>query len=348
MAAPTESTPATHHLPVLAAIALVILGVGLLAANWLAKSTSADTNFSIRATTQVVRLDIPCDETLTWDLPAGLIGDPSVAGGTTDSDMVVVQMHGGASAALRIDATGLLEIQWQRDAAYHCASGDGPRIEVDTGNGRLPMEGDVPAYRSRNVVNRGAPPILPLRGRVLLGGEIAEGAGFAGAVYLPILLSADVEARTSDATGQKRLIHAEDVETGSMVDTHSCLSVPQHGTALADCLRDTASEASLPSGFIHFPPTAEAGLPTLGVQVSLVGCSISIRPHGGNERRMMVTTWSKLLTSSWLQIFLALAIGLGTLFSVLGINLKEMASCLVDCVGKRKRSGNEDHGDPGA
>lgn len=304
------------------------LGLALLAAGasvLLSRMASDNTHFAIRANTQVVRVDLPCGDKLVWDLPPGRIGDPD-ADEVAMPRRIAVTMRGGSSAIIRLSSQRQLDIVWPADAGYACATdghGEPDGIVVDTDSGQASFPNGALAYLSEEPLGSQSSPLLLLRGRVRLGDEIVEGAGFSGMVHLPILLSGTVEARTPDTSGQKRLIHAEDVEAGSQIDTHACLAHSEAATALQPCLAGRRTGAAL--GFVHLPPDGDA----LEAQVSMVGREVGIRPHGGSERQMMVTAWSRWLTSSWLQILVVLTIALGSLANLAGITVKDIAARIV-------------------
>ena len=66
---------------------------------------------------------------------------------------------------------------------------------------------------------------------------------------------------------------------------------------------------TLKAAFLFVAPGADPGAPPmLEAQVSVVGRQVGIRPHGGSERRMMVTLWSDCaVKSSWMSSTASLA-----------------------------------------
>ena len=235
-----------------------------------------------------------------------------------------VTMAGDTSLVLRLSADGHLEANWPVQSALSCRgqAATPDRLQVQADDAPVAV-GDELVYRSRHPFNQGSPSLLlPLRGRMLLGGEITEGAGFGSAVNLPILMSARIESRIADRIGQRRLVHAEDIEAGSMVDTHACLSAPAGGVGLSACLR--ASESEPATGFVRVAAATDESGPMLYAQVSVTGRAVGIRPHAGLERRMMVTRWAGIVTSPWVQILALLVVALGSLCGLLGWTLRDL------------------------
>lgn len=302
---------------------LPLLAVLLVAgALHLSEMTQPSAHFSIQAATQELRVDLPCGERIVWDLPAGLIGDPE--GHAVEAGQASVTMAGDTSLVLRLSADGHLEANWPVQSALSCRgqAATPDRLQVQADDAPVAV-GDELVYRSRHPFNQGSPSLLlPLRGRMLLGGEITEGAGFGSAVNLPILMSARIESRIADRIGQRRLVHAEDIEAGSMVDTHACLSAPAGGVGLSACLR--ASESEPATGFVRVAAATDESGPMLYAQVSVTGRAVGIRPHAGLERRMMVTRWAGIVTSPWVQILALLVVALGSLCGLLGWTLRDL------------------------
>ena len=266
------------------------------AAYWAASQVTPDATFAVGARTEVVTLDVDCDRPLAWQLPAGSVGPPGERA-AAGAGVVSAELRGGARARIWLDAAQHWRVAFDAVNPLGCPGVSpevGDIVVVSAGARRLPPSADGYAYRSAEPFGRGNErPLLPLRGRIVVGDEVVFGAGFAGGI--PLLLEARIEARTPDPlTLQRRLIHEERVDAGGIVDSHGCLD--DTGAALQRCL----AAARPAEGFVH---AAEVG-DRLGfdVQMLVTGRHVGVRQHGGTQRRILVTRWSQWASSAWLQL----------------------------------------------
>jgi hypothetical protein len=298
---------------------LLPLAVALGVLSWLLGAwTTDDANFSVTARTEVLTLQTGCAQPLVWDLPAGQLSTPErldAGQAPTAGEALALGLRGGAQVRLRLDAEGHWLIDAVPSPVFGCTDDQG-RTAPDTVTAQVDGVALPPApqgfvYRSDRPAQDAPRPLWLLRGRVLLGEEIAFGSGLASAAATPLLASANIEARTPDAlTAQRRLIHDERVDAGGQIDTHACLSARQE--ALPACVRRRAWSAE---GFVHLGD-AQA-MPGFDVQLSVTGERIGVRQHGGGERQIVVTWWQRLRTDSGLQIFAALLLTVSTLVQIL-------------------------------
>jgi hypothetical protein len=291
----------------------VLLAVVLLFARFAGSLVTRDAAFSITARSEVLSVEVGCAQQLVWDLPPGQIGIPGEGKPPGVSQSVSVTLRGGALARVRGGPNGEWLIDFGRSASFGCGpAADAVTATADETALRISEDGYI--YRSRARI--GAAPVLPLLllGRVVIGEEIPFGSGARGVLATPMLGEARVEVRTPDPlTAQRRLIHAERIDPGGIVDSHACLDT--RADDLPRCVKKSGSAAE---GFIH---VAERDDKRLGfdVQLQVVGERIGVRQQGGSERRILVSWWSKLVTSSWLQIAAACVFGLSALAQIWSI-----------------------------
>lgn len=296
--------------PLLVLVAVLALALGA----W----TTADANFSVTARTEVLTLQTGCAQPLVWDLPAGRISTPErldAEQAPTAGEALTLALRGGAQVRLRLDAQGHWLIDAAPGAVFGCADTQG-RAAPDVVTAQVDGVDLPPAprgfvYRSDQPAREGPRPLWLLRGRVLLGEEIAFGAGLGSAAATPLLAQARIEARTPDRfTGQRRLIHEEVVDAGGQIDTHACLGHARD--AVPSCVRSRPWSAE---GFVHLGDPD--GAPGFDVQLGVVGQRLGVRPQGGGERQIVVTWWQRLRTDSALQIFALLLLAVSTLVQIL-------------------------------
>lgn len=314
-------------------LALLVLGVAVVAAS----CTQSDTTFSVAARTEVLTLQTRCAQTVVWDLPAGQISTPErldAGQPATAGEALALALRGGAQARVRLDAAGHWLVDATPDAVFGCADAQG-RVAPDTVTAEVDGVALPPAprgfvYRSATPARDGPRPLWLLRGRVVLGQEIAFGAGLGSAAATPVLAAARVEARTPDRfTAQRRLIHEEMVDAGGLIDTHACLHVG--GDALSACVRGRAWGGE---GFVHLGDPG--GAPGFDVQLTVVGERIGVRQQGADERQIVVTWWQRTVTNSAVQIAAALLLGLSTLTQLLpAVGLQTLSQLLPSWSGRR-------------
>ena len=303
--------------PTWARVSLAVAAAALVALG-LSTFITDDADFSISADTEVLSVEPACGQLLVWDLPPGQIDivrwdvekqDPK------PSQAVSVSLRGGARARVRIDGRGRWLIDIGRSGSFGCSVPVDDVIAFSDGRSvRAAGDNDV-HYVSSGQVEPGAGPVLLLRGRVVVGQEIAFGGGSASGVDAPLLARARIEARTPDAqTGQRRLIHEETVDPGAMIDTHACLDAPREPSAAESSCAARARTKS--EGFFRAAKRDDA--PTLEVQLAVTGRQVGVRQQGGIERRVLITEWSRLLSSTFVQLLAATLIGLSGLVQLWG------------------------------
>jgi hypothetical protein len=295
-----------------------------LAVSWLLSSVvTRDASFSINADTEVLTIEPDCQQQIVWDLPPGRIGIVPLGdekASPTDAGRISVAFRGGARAQVRVARDGRWLIDLGRGNSFGCATTAEDLIRFDA-DGRATTAGaqDV-FYSSAEPQTPGAGPVLLLKGRIVLGQEITYGGGSAAGLGSPLLDRARIEVRTPDAqTRQRRLIHEEALDPGGMLDTHGCLDEPIDAQAAEfPCVRHARTAAE---GFLRAVKRDERLL--LETQLSVNGRHIGVRQQGGSERRVLITVWSRLVSSSWLQLFAAGLILVSTLVGLWGGLVRE-------------------------
>jgi hypothetical protein len=189
---------------------LVLPAIAVAAVCWLLASLlSNGSSFSVQARTDVLRMQLACDETVVWDLPSGqawALRGSAVPAGDRAAAPVNVTLRGGTQAWVRADpqAGGWL-MRFEPSPAFACGPGAKDQIVVNVDHKPLAAGEGGYAYRSAPSGHAA----LLLRGRVLLGAEIQFGAGLPGGVAAPLLHSGRIVVRTRDrATEQGLHIHA--------------------------------------------------------------------------------------------------------------------------------------------
>jgi hypothetical protein len=295
-----------------------------LAGSWLLSSiVTRDASFSINADTEVLSIEPDCQQRIVWDLPPGRIGIVPLGedkASPTNASRVSVAFRGGARAQVRIARDGRWLIDLGRSNSFGCATTAEDLISFDADQRSIAAGAQDVFYISAESQSPGAGPVLLFKGRIVLGQEIAYGGGSAAGLGSPLLDRARIEVRTPDAqTRQRRLIHEEVLDPGGMLDTHGCLDEPVDAQAAEfPCVRQARTTAE---GFLRAVKREERLL--LETQLSVNGRHIGVRQQGGSERRVLITTWSRLVSSSWLQLFAAGLILVSTLVGLWGGLVRE-------------------------
>lgn len=290
------------ELPTGARLAGLLLGVAAVA--WvLASVQTDDASFGISAETEVLSVEPDCEQNLVWDLPAGRIGALREDGREPEGAAAIgVLLRGGARARVRVGQQGQWKMEFTHSDSFGCG-GSAADVIVFTADDLSESAGGADVYyESEDEVAPGAGPVLMLRGRVVIGEEIPFGIGTADGAEVPLLVRARVEARTPDwHTRQRRLIHEETIDPGAMIDTHGCLDAPAGPQTLAAaCVREarTASE-----GYLRAIRNDDRL--AFAVQLAATGRFIGVRNQGGTQRRLLVTWWSRVVSSTFAQLFAA-------------------------------------------
>ncbi|WP_295636524.1 hypothetical protein [uncultured Methylibium sp.] len=310
-----------NQLPALARLA-VVCGGAYLFSLWGASGLSADSTFSVRARTQALVLEVPCDgKGLTWDLPEGHIVAQPVADrpATAPPKFVTVRMLGGARASITARDDGRWTMAFDRSDTLGCAPAP-DFVTVVTEQAALPLSSEGYAYESVPAAGRGPVPPWLVKGRIQIGAELQFGAGLGTALAMPMLASGQLQARTPDpGTGQRRLVYEEAFDPGSMVDTHACLD--ESAGTLADCVTRSNSDVQ---GFVQLArgeggDGEAAGAPTFDVLLIVKGAAIGVREQGAAQRTVGVTRWVQFYTTPWVQIFASVVATLATLVCVVPV-----------------------------
>jgi hypothetical protein len=193
-------------------------------------------------------------------------------------------------------------MEFGRSNAFGCGEAVADTVAFTAGGASQAAGGGDVLYQSSAAIAGGGS-VLLLRGRVLIGEEIPFGTGTAKDVEVPLLARAHVEVRTPDPqTRQRRLIHDETIDPASMIDTHACLDEPHDPRAKAfDCVRRSGSTSE---GFFRSLKREDKSS-GFEVQLAVTGRHIGVRNQGGGERRLLVTWWSRVASSTFLQLFAA-------------------------------------------
>jgi hypothetical protein len=277
---------------------LVAASVSLIA-YFAASRPTRDADFFVSARSDILAVELDCVQELVWDLPPGSIAPQDAPERRVAGAPVSVVLRGGVHARVRVDPQRRWLIDFARSDNLGCNTAAADAIVARLDDRTLAASGTGYVYQSAADIQMAPRPVLLLRGRVVIGDEIPFGSGQWGAVSTPLLHSARIEVRTPDQqTAQRRLIHEEVVDSGGIIDSHGCLDQPS-----SDCVRSAGSRTN---GFIHV--VERDGRPGLEAQLVVTGERIGVRQQGGSQRRVLVTYWSKLATSSWLQMSAALLV----------------------------------------
>jgi len=293
-----------------AAVALAAWVVGLVLASY----APADADFSISARSEVLTLEVACNQHLNWDLPPGRF--KAADGDAQTADKVLgVKLRGGARARLRIGRDGQWQARFDRSPHLDCAADAADLIVASADGQAQPPSPQGLVYESLQPMREAPRPTLLLQGRVVLGEEIQAGVGSSQHLLVaPMLWQARIQVRAlDDQLGQRRLIHEEAVDAGGIVDSHGCLDVPDRAPAhpgedvLAGCVRKPGWNSQ---GFVHVGAGDEPGF---DVQLQVTGHHVGVRQQGGAERRILVSWWSRVVSSSSVQISVAFVFALANL-----------------------------------
>ncbi len=284
-------------------------------AHLLAGMVSNDTLFSVQAQSQALQMTLGCGQrALLWDLPPGQIAavsGPGTAAPPPVSSQITVTLREGARADLLLQGDGRWSVRFDPDASNACGAAGADAVTV-TING-APLPASAGSYLFVSQASAAFASAWPLRGRVLIGDEVREGSGSSAASKLNgLLLSGQVEARTLDAlTGQRRTLHEERLDRGSMLDTHACLD--QREPDVKACVQRSRSTTE---GFFQLRDEGDRAQ-RFEVQLTVTGREIGLRSHGAAQRSVGVSWWFRTVTTPWVQIVAAAVALLSSLITVL-------------------------------
>jgi hypothetical protein len=120
-----------------------------------------------------------------------------------------------------------------------------------------------------------------------------------------MLHGASIEGRVRHSVGEQlSVLLREEVDAGSMVDTHACLGPLAGGAAHGECeTRGVDSAVGFVTGI-----STDIG-PALQVVLHRQARYIGVLPYAGDQRRVSVTWWTSLLNDPLVQqVVLALAL----------------------------------------
>lgn len=307
-------TPLRDSLGPLSVLAVVVLVASLL--GWgLANFAPSGADFSISARSDVLALEVACSQHLNWDLPPGrfkaINGEPREA-----SRVFGVKLRGGARVLLRLGGEGHWQARFDSSPHLDCGAEAGEMIIISADGELQPPSPQGVFYESQLPMRKGLRPTLLLNGRVVLGEEIQAGIGLGSELLVTsILHHARIQVRTlDDPLGQRRLIHEEIIDAGGLVDSYGCLDVPDQTPqrfgeeVLANCVRKPGWSSQ---GFVYVGPGDDE--PGFNVQLQVSGHHVGVRQQGGAERRVLVSWWSRFVSSSSVQIAAAIVFALGNL-----------------------------------
>ncbi len=255
---------------------------------------SPETVFAMQARTGVLEVHPACGRSLIWDLPAGRVlardcdpDDPEQCGGVRDA--VTVTLAGGSTARIEMRADRRWGVTFGRLDGPACAdAGDSP-IRITADYAELPADALGYFYVAEPAGPDAPPPgfSLPLAGRVIVGQFVEFGGGWSD-VHSPTLSEGRVFGRdVAVGTGERLTLLDEELDPGSIVDTHPRL-------AGADKAADEASDRAA-TGFVL------SGEGDMLVQLSQRR-SIAVTPYDGTPRRLEVPRWKVWWNSPLLQL----------------------------------------------
>lgn len=331
----------------------LLAGITLL----LSTCTAKDTAFTLTATTDVLSVEPLCDQELVWDLGDGEVAALGSGREHTDTPArhaghTSVHLRGGARAVLERRPDGLWRIDLTRGPLHQrCTAltqlpsvvvtvsppnGPSSRRPADTAPPEQRLElsigtADGPQALSVRTVRPAASPdtatkakaaseakgdpdakpsgtVLLLSGRVVLGEPLRHGGGWSAASS-PLLREGKLEARTRDVVTARSLpVIEEPLDAGSRVDTHACLEQAEAPAQLACMVRTSASA----SGLVYDNVDR-----ALAVKLHVTTERIGIAQHGGEQRAVAITWWSRFISLQFVQMFAATLLLLCTLVQTL-------------------------------
>lgn len=296
------------------------------------------TTFTIQAKTDVLTVEPNCGQSLIWDLPPGeiralglgvepdslpKIGPVSlvIRSGTRamierresgEWRVVVKPLEGvdRCAAATKAGVTGTSRSAQPIPAATRIAA---VRLKYKDAKGHdienEPVEPSADGYAYRSVGDEPQPASLRLAGRVILGSPVLEGGGWSGS-HAGMLRGAAIEGRVRHSVGEQVevLLH-EEVDLGSMIDTHACLD-----SHLTEEGRFACEDPGVDPAVGFAIPVPEVDGKTIDVVVHREALRIGVLPYAGEQRRLSVTWWTALIRDPFIhQIGLALALIVGFL-----------------------------------
>jgi hypothetical protein len=246
---------------------------------------------------------------------------------------VTVTLLAGATAKVELDEANHWLVTFGTAALPGCSVQNTEPLLVSVGDGTLPFDAQGYFYRPQVaapppklgslgdktlravpptaaatdlVKSRGAPDLaLALRGRVIIGQAMQFGAGWTAGPS-PILNSAHFVARSRAlGTGDPMTVLDEDVEAGTIIDTHA---TAEYATAVAGPA-GAADDVEQSNGFVQIFDDE------LLVQLYQPE-SIGLLPYASETRIIRVSRWRPLWASPPVQLFVSLALVTITLLSL--------------------------------
>lgn len=299
--------------PVRFIVTLAVIGLAALAlSGWV----TDDADFSVSAATEVFTVEPECGQRLDWNLPPGYVALASTNPRPAASKSTVsLALRGGARARVRVDRQDGLLIDLEPSDSFGCGDAAVDAVTFSADERSSAAGGEDVAYQSAGKLDSGTAPVLLLAGRVVIGQEISPGAGSVSGRGTPLLLGGQIAARTPDRqTGQRKLIHEETVDPGGMIDSHACLDAghdPRDGAV--GCVRRSLAKSE---GFVRVVTRDEA--PILELHLAVNGRQIGVRQQGGAERHVLITAWSRLVSSTMAQLLAAMLLAVTAVVQLWG------------------------------
>lgn len=307
------------------------------------------TAFTIRGQTDVITVQPGCGQSLTWDLPAGRVRtiDDVIGGGDRGPDRPVsLVLREGSQALLEIrDGQELRVLVTRVDGPPRCRDGSAAAVAAASSAASAPLPVSVlklgdPGAADDTAADVNLPPtsegyayrsttgVLPrvalrLAGRVLLGSPVVDGGGWTGS-QRGMLHAATIEGRVRHWPGdQQAVLLRDEVDPGSMVDTHACLGRGDSHDTVARC---EAIDGNPAVGFATVAKRDDGHL--LDIVVHRQAEAIGVLPYAGEQRRARVTWWTGLIHLPLAQQTVALLVLLTTLLGHHAA-LKPLLTCLL-------------------
>ncbi len=280
----------------------------MLIGGYFALQPASNTAFAISATTDQMLVEPLCQDRMVWDLPAGHVlpvsAPPEAMSCTGAAVPVTVELRGGAQALLTSRADRRLDVRLSPGAlAAECRLPEGrSALSVQVDGVDLPADAQGYFYRSGECDGSGAVDasgVLSVLGRLQIGAAIPEGAGWGGSsVAVSLLDKGEIVARlVAPFSNERMTLLQEKLDPGSIVDTLPCLGETAGGDAATrnECLLTAVSTP----GFVRL---LSDGLDVQAYPTRMVG----VTPHLGEQRRINLTRWDILKSSSIAQVLAAL------------------------------------------
>jgi len=274
---------------------------------------SPETVFAVQARSGVLEVQPTCERSLIWDLPGGRLiarqcgaDDPADCGGLHEA--VTATLSAGSSARIEMRADGRWGITFGVADRASCGDPAGMPVRITADYDELPPDESGYFYVAEPLLPGEPPPAfaLPLAGRITIGQFVEFGGGWSD-VQSPTLSGGRVFGRdVAIGTGERLTLLDEELDPGSIVDTH-----PRQAGAVEP--GDTAAEP-VATGFV-LSSKDDGDRHDMLVQVSQRR-SVAVIPYDGLGRRLEIPRWKVWWNSPLLQLVASIV---GVLGALLGI-----------------------------